>query len=73
MRPPLAPRYSTPKPPWLTSRNYEFQLVNKEVKHGEAVITVKLVHKPSSRAIPDAVIFAKRIDMGPDGVETMAA
>jgi hypothetical protein len=51
--------------------DYEFQLVDKEVKQGEAVIAVKLVHKPSGRAIPDAVIFAKRIDMGPDGMEMM--
>lgn len=54
-------------------KDYEFQLVDKEVKKGEAVIAVKLVHKPSGRAVPDAVIFAKRIDMGPDGMETMAA
>ena len=54
-------------------KDYEFQLVDKEVKKGEAVIAVKLVHKPSGRAIPDAVIFAKRIDMGPDGMEMMAA
>jgi hypothetical protein len=53
------------------SKDYEFQLVDKEVKQGDAVIAVKLVHKPSGRAIPDAVIFAKRIDMGPDGMATM--
>ena len=53
------------------SRDYEFQLVDKEVKQGEATIAVKLVHKPSGRPIPDAVIFAKRIDMGPDGMEMM--
>ena len=55
------------------TKDYEFQLIDKEVKKGEAVIAVKLVHKPSGRAIPDAVIFAKRIDMGPDGMEMMAA
>jgi hypothetical protein len=54
-------------------KDYEFQLVDKGVKQGEAVIAVKLVHKPSGRTIPDAVIFAKRIDMGPDGMEMMAA
>lgn len=53
------------------SNDYEFQLIDKEVKQGEAVIAVKLVHKPSGRAIPEAVIFAKRIDMGPDGMEMM--
>jgi hypothetical protein len=54
-------------------KDYEFQLVNKEVKAGNAVIAVKLVHKPSGRAIPDAVIFAKRIDMGPDNMASMQA
>ena len=54
-------------------KDYEFQLVDKQVKQGEAVIAVKLVHKPSGRAIPDAVIFAKRIDMGPDNMASMAA
>jgi len=53
------------------SKDYEFQLIDKEVKQGDAVIAVKLVHKPSGRAIPEAVIFAKRIDMGPDGMEMM--
>lgn len=54
-------------------KDYEFQLVDKEVQQGEATIAVKLVHKPSGRAIPDAVIFAKRIDMGPDQMEGMTA
>lgn len=54
-------------------RDYEFQLVEKELKQGEAVVSVKLVHKHSSRVIPDAVIFAKRIDMGPDKMEAMTA
>ena len=54
-------------------KDYEFQLVSREVKAGSAVIAVKLVHKPSGRAIPDAVIFAKRIDMGPDNMASMQA
>ena len=28
------------------TKDYEFQLIDKEVKKGEAVIAVKLVHKP---------------------------
>lgn len=55
------------------TKDYEFQLLDKEVKQGAAVISVKLVHKPSGRAVADAVIFAKRIDMGPDGMEAMTA
>jgi hypothetical protein len=55
------------------SKDYEFQLLDKEVKQGATVISVKLVHKPSGRVIPDAVIFAKRIDMGPEGMEAMTS
>jgi hypothetical protein len=55
------------------AKDYEFQLVSQEVKKGDTVIAVKLVHKPSGQAIPDAVIFAKRIDMGPDGMGEMKA
>jgi hypothetical protein len=58
---------------WADVKDYEFQLVSQEVKKGDAVIAVKLVHNPSGRAIPDAVIFAKRIDMAPDGMGEMAA
>lgn len=54
-------------------KDYEFQLIEKEVKQGGATIAVKLIHKASGRAIPDAVIFAKRIDMGPDNMEAMTA
>lgn len=52
---------------------YAFHLVDKEIKHGAATIAVKLVHTPSGRSIPDAVIFARRIDMGPDDMEAMIA
>jgi hypothetical protein len=58
---------------WADIKDYEFQLLDKEVKQGQTVIAVKLVHKPSGRAMTDVVIFAKRIDMGPDGMEMMAA
>lgn len=55
------------------SKDYEFQLLDKDVKQGAAVLSVKLVHKPSGRAISDAVIFATRMDMGPAGMEMMTA
>jgi hypothetical protein len=54
-------------------KDYEFQLVSQEVKKGDTIVAVKLVHKPSGRVIPDAVIFAKRIDMGPDNMASMTA
>ncbi|PSH62927.1 heavy metal RND transporter [Phyllobacterium brassicacearum] len=53
--------------------DYEFQLVQPETKSGEAILDVRLVDKRSGKTVPDAVIFAKRIDMAPDGMETMSA
>ncbi|MBL8884223.1 MAG: FixH family protein [Hyphomicrobium sp.] len=55
------------------SKDYEFQLVDKDVKQGDTTVAVKLVHKSSGKPVPDAVIFAKRIDMGPDQMEGMTA
>jgi len=52
--------------------DYEFQLVSKELKTGvPAEITVRLVHKPDGKPVTDAVIFTTRLDMAPDGMETM--
>lgn len=54
--------------------DYEFRLVQMDVKQGNgAIVAVRLVDKRSGKAVPDAVIFATRIDMAPDGMETMAA
>lgn len=52
-------------------KDYEFQLVDKTVKKGDAIIAVRLVHKPDGKPVSDAVIFAKRLDMASDGMETM--
>jgi len=52
-------------------KDYEFQLVDKTVKKGDAIISVRLIHKPDGKPVPDAVIFAKRLDMTPEGMETM--
>ena len=54
-------------------RDYEFQLMRNEVKKGDALVAVRLVNKRTGKAVPDAVISAKRIDMAPDGMATMAA
>jgi hypothetical protein len=53
-------------------KDYEFQLIDKTVKKGDVVISVRLVHKPDGRPVPDAVIFASRLDMAPDGMQEMA-
>jgi len=56
------------------SNDYNFEPAPAEVKKGnEVTITVRLVHKPSGKAVPDAVIYASRIDMSPEGMATMAA
>jgi hypothetical protein len=57
---------------WAGAGDYEFQLVSKELKAGApAEITVRLIHKPEGKPVPEAVIFTTRLDMGPDGMEAM--
>lgn len=45
--------------------------VQNELKKGDAVVVVRLVDKRTKKPVPNAVIFAKRIDMAPDGMATM--
>lgn len=55
-------------------KDYEFQLVQNEVKKADSTeMAVRLVDKRSGKAVPNAVIFAQRIDMAPDGMETMTS
>jgi len=54
--------------------DYEFQLLQTDVKQGNAaIVDVRLVDKRTGSSVADAVIFAARIDMAPDGMETMTA
>ncbi len=54
--------------------DYAFEPLKAEVKMGsEAVVAARLVHKPTGKPVPDAVIFARRADMSPDGMATMTA
>jgi hypothetical protein len=53
-------------------KDYDFQLVDQTVKKGDAIISVRLIHKPDGKPVPDAVIFATRLDMAPDGMQEMA-
>ena len=56
------------------SQNYEFKLVDESVSQADNVlISVRLTHKPTGQAVPDAVVFARRLDMAPDGMPTMTA
>ena len=55
-------------------KDYEFRLVQSELRQGNsAVVAVQLIDRRSGKPVPEAVIFAKRIDMAPDGMEMMAS
>jgi hypothetical protein len=54
-------------------KDYKFELVDQSVQAGpDKVITVKLVNTKNGKPVPDAVIFASRLDMAPDGMQEMA-
>ena len=54
-------------------KDYEFQLVDQAIKAGaDKTITVRLVNKTNGKPVPDAVIFATRLDMAPDSMQEMA-
>ena len=53
--------------------DYEFRLVDQTIKAGpDKTIAVRLVNKATGKPVPDAVIFASRLDMTPDGMQEMA-
>jgi hypothetical protein len=55
-------------------KDYEFRLVQNEVKKGDgAIVSVKLTNKRTGQPVSGAVIFAKRIDMAPDNMADMAS
>jgi YtkA-like len=55
------------------ANDYVFEPVQVEVKKGDdAVVAVRLVHKPSGKPVTDAVIVRTRIDMSPDRMAEMA-
>jgi hypothetical protein len=53
--------------------DYEFRLVEAQFRTGQAIVSVRLVHKSDDKPAPDAVIFAMRLDMAPDGMESMTS
>ena len=53
-------------------KDYEFQLVDQSVQAGpDKIVTVRLVNKKTGKPVPDAVIFATRLDMAPEGMQEM--
>lgn len=54
-------------------KDYKFELVDQTVQAGpDKVIAVKLINIRTGKSVPDAVIFATRLDMEPDGMKEMA-
>lgn len=54
-------------------KDYKFELVDQSVQTGpDKVITVRLLNTKTGKPVPDAVIFAMRLDMAPDGMQEMA-
>ncbi|MBI5261497.1 MAG: FixH family protein [Bradyrhizobium sp.] len=54
-------------------KDYEFRLVDPSVAVGrDKLLTVQLINKTTGKPVPDAVIFAVRLDMAPDGMPEMA-
>jgi len=57
---------------WAGIDDYEFRLVQPEIKAGDAaVVAARLIDKRTGKPVPDAVIFAQRLDMAPDGMAAM--
>ena len=58
---------------WAGITDYEFQLIQNEIKTGgDAILAVRLIDKRSGKPVRDAVIIAKRVEMAPDGMAEMA-
>ena len=55
-------------------KDYTFELIDQTVKAGttESIITVRLVNTKTGTPVPDAVVFATRLDMAADGMPEMA-
>jgi YtkA-like len=64
----------TAAPAWASIQDYEFKLVQTDVKKADSTeIAVRLIDKRIGKPVPNAVIFAQRIDMEPDGMESMTS
>ena len=54
-------------------KDYKFELVDQTVQAGpDKVVTVRLMNTKTGKPVPEAVIFATRLDMAPDGMQEMA-
>jgi hypothetical protein len=54
-------------------KDYKFELIDHSVQTGpDKVIAVRLINTRTGKPVRDAVIFATRFDMAPDGMQEMA-
>ena len=54
------------------SEDYEFKVIETELPQGDgAILTVAVTDLRTYEPVTDAVIFATRLDMAPDGMATM--
>lgn len=55
------------------SADYRLEALNPRLPIGQDVtLAVRLVHAPTGKPVPGAVIFRARLDMSPDGMGDMA-
>ena len=53
--------------------DYKFELVDQTVQAGpDKIVAVRLTDTRTGKPVPDAVIFATRLDMAPEGMQEMA-
>ncbi|MCO6416155.1 FixH family protein [Siccirubricoccus sp. KC 17139] len=57
---------------FAAASDYRFELASaRPAGPGKTDVTVRLVHAPDNKPVPDAVIFQTRADMAPAGMPTM--
>jgi hypothetical protein len=63
---------ASPKFALADIKDYEFELVQPTIQAGaDKIVTVRLLNKKTGTPVSDAVIFATRLDMAPDGMQEM--
>lgn len=53
--------------------DYAFELVSPKARLGQGFVDMRLIRKADGKSVPDAVIFATRLDMAPDDMEAMTS
>ena len=67
----FAPRLLAPAA-LAAASDYRFEVVSaRPAGPGKTDVTVRLIHLPDNKPVPDAVVFQTRADMAPAGMPTM--